>query len=168
MLIRNCQVTRKFCNHFYDIYKKFDLQTIMNYMFLYVELYISSIIPIIQMYVFQSNKHRENNLYNYIFKQKLILFLRSSLPSTKRTTKLSWLPNNHDRLFKSDTRFFYLVFIRSLSHCSLNFQSSISTCLLPRFIIVIYTEFVHYTALCYQDYITLRGNCWLASQTSLY
>lgn len=73
MLIRNCQVTRKFFNHFYDIYKKFDLQTIMNYMFLYVELYISSIIPIIQMYVFQSNKHRENNLYNYIFKQKLIL-----------------------------------------------------------------------------------------------
>lgn len=45
----------------------------MNYRFLYVELYISSIIPIIQMYVFQSNKHRENNLYNYIFKQKLIL-----------------------------------------------------------------------------------------------
>lgn len=72
MLIRNCQVTRKFCN-FYDIYKKFDLQTIMNYRFLYVELYISSIILIIQMYVFQSNKHRENNLYNYIFKQKLIL-----------------------------------------------------------------------------------------------
>lgn len=73
MLIRNCQVTRKFCNHFYDIYKKFDLQTIMNYRFLYIELYISSIILIIQMYVFQSNKHRENNLYNYIFKQKLIL-----------------------------------------------------------------------------------------------
>lgn len=86
----------------------------------------------------------------------VINLLRSSFPTTKRTTKLSWLPNNNDRLLKSDTRFFYLVFIRSLSHCSLNFHSSISTCLLPRFIIVIYTEFVHYTVLCYQDYITLR------------
>lgn len=52
----------------------------------------------------------------------VINLLRSSFPTTKRTTKLSWLPNNNDRLLKSDTRFFYLVFIRSLSHCSLNFQ----------------------------------------------
>ena len=44
-------------------------------MFLYLELYISSVISIIQMYASMiNNKHCENNLYNYnIFKQKLIL-----------------------------------------------------------------------------------------------
>lgn len=46
----------------------------MNFMFLYLELYISSVISIIQMYASMiNNKHCENNLYNYIFKQKLIL-----------------------------------------------------------------------------------------------